>query len=116
MSGYFTSIYAAFVIFILVGLVLMIQWLMYSYLKYGYLIRWASIVTSSFVFYIIAALFLVLLPLPSTMDSCSLQSSETVYYTLVPISFIRDIMSNSSVLWSQRSTYSRLLSQPASIQ
>src|SRR5699024_11281176 len=34
----------------------------------------------------------------------------------VPFSFIRDIMNNSSVVWSQPSTYGRLLTQPASIQ
>lgn len=116
MSGYFTSIYASFVIFILVGLVLMIPWLIYCYRKYGYLSVWASIVTYSFVFYMLAALFLVLLPLPATRDTCSLQPSDTVHYTLFPFSFIRDIMSNSSVVWSQPSTYGRLLTQPASIQ
>src|SRR5699024_10399252 len=97
MSGYFTLIYTAFVIFILSGLVLMITCLMYSYRKYGYLSVWASIVTYSFVFYMLAALFLVLLPLPATRDTCSLQPSDTVHYTLVPFSFIRDIMNNSSV-------------------
>src|SRR5699024_2339670 len=103
MSGYFTSIYAAFVIFILVGLVLMIPWLMYSYRKYSYLSVWASIVTYSFVFYMLAALFLVLLPLPATRDTCSLQPSDTVHYTLVPFSFIRDIKSKSSILLSHLS-------------
>src|SRR5699024_10879432 len=116
MSGYFTSIYAAFVIFILVGLVLLFPWLMYSCLIYSYSSVWASIVTYSFVFYMLAALFLVLLPLPATRDTCSLQPSDTVHYTLVPFSFIRDIMSNSSVMWSQPSTYGSLLTQPASIQ
>src|SRR5699024_12509478 len=96
---------AAFVIFILVGLVLMIPWLMYSYRKYGYLSVWASIVTYSFVFYMLAALFLVLLPLPSTRDTCSLQSSDTVRYTFVLFSFIRDIMNNSSIVWSHLSIY-----------
>src|SRR5699024_12860293 len=116
MSGYFTSIYAAFVIFILVGLVLMIPWLMYSYRKYGYLSVWASIVTYSFVFYMLAALFLVLLSLSATRDMCSLQPSDTVHYTLVPFAFIRDIMCNSSIVWSQHSTYRRLLTQPQSVQ
>src|SRR5699024_11700748 len=105
MSGYFTSIYAAFVIFILVGLVLMIPWLMYSYRKYGYLSVWASIVTYSFVFYMLVALFLVLLSLPATSDTCSFQPSVNVHYMLVSFSFIRDIMFNSSVLWSHPSTY-----------
>src|SRR5699024_6230157 len=116
MSGYFTSIYAAFFIFILVGLVLMIPCLIYSYRKYGYLSVWASIVTYSFVFYMLAALFLVLLPLPATRGTCSLQPADTVHYTLVPFSFIKDILSSSSIVWSQPSTYSRLLTQTASIQ
>src|SRR5699024_5670088 len=115
MSGYFTSIYAAFVIFILVGLVLMIPWLLYSYWKYGYLSVWASFVTYSFVFYMLAALFLVLFPLPATSDTCSLQSSDAVQYTLDPFSLIRDVMNNSSVVWSQPSTYGRLLTQPVSL-
>lgn len=116
MSSYFESIYTAFIIFILLGFILIIPWLIYSYRKYGYLSLWESIVAYSFIFYMLAALFLVLLPLPATRDTCSLQPANTVHYTLVPFTFIKDILSGGQVVWLQPSTYARILSQDAFIQ
>ena len=116
MSEYVIPMYAAFLIFILVGLILIIPWLIYSYRKYGYFSVWESIVAYSFIYYMLTALFLVLLPLPATRDTCSLQPSDTVHYTLVPFNFIKDIISSSTVVWSQPSTYVRLLTQTASLQ
>src|SRR5699024_11195558 len=56
------------------------------------------------------------IPLPATRDTCSLQPSDTVHYTLVPFNFIKDIISSSTVVWSQPSTYVSLLTQSCSIQ
>jgi len=111
MSVYFQSINTAFIIFLLLGFLLIIPWLIFSYRKYGYLSVWESIVMYSFVFYMLTALFLVLLPMPATRDTCSLQPPDTVHYSLVPFSFITDIMSTSSVVWSQPSTYGRILTE-----
>src|SRR5699024_318522 len=79
--------------------------LMYSYRKYGYLSVWASIVTYSFVFYMLEALFLVLLPLPSTRVTCSLLPSDTEHYTLVILSFFCVILCNIFVVMSLLYTY-----------
>ncbi|HLQ98403.1 MAG TPA: VanZ family protein [Candidatus Dormibacteraeota bacterium] len=116
MSIYFESINTAFIIFLFLGFLLFIPWLIYSYRKYGYLSVWESVVMYSFVFYMLTALFLVLLPLPTTRDTCSLQPPDTVHYSLVPLSFIKDIMSSSSVVWSHPSTYGRLLTESAFFQ
>ncbi len=64
----------------------------------------------------LSALFLVLLPLPETRNTCALQSPDTVHYTLVPFNFIRDMINSGSVVWSQPSTYVRFLTQSAFLQ
>src|SRR5699024_10070309 len=94
-----------------------IPWLIYSYRKYGYFSVWESIVAYSFIYYMLSALFLVLLPLSASLDTCSLQLSYTVHYTLFPFNFINDIISISTVVFSHTSpsTYVRLLIQSASL-
>lgn len=116
MSVYLVPIKIAFILFGVLSFFLIIPWLVYSYRKYGYLSIWASIVAYSFTFYMLSALFLVLLPLPATRNTCALQSPDTVHYNLVPFNFVRDIMNSGSVVWSQPSTYVRLLTQSAFLQ
>src|SRR5699024_8819173 len=70
----------------------------------------------SFAYYMLTALFLVLLPLPSTRDTCSMQPADTVHYSLTPFTFIKDIFKDGSVVLSQPSTYINLLKQNAFIQ
>ncbi|QTD39418.1 VanZ family protein [Sporosarcina sp. Te-1] len=113
MSIYIMPIQTALLIFIVIGFLLTIPWLIYSYRKYGYFSLWASIVVYSFSFYMLSALFLVLLPLPSTRNTCAFHSQDTVYYSLVPFSFIQDIIKSSSVIWSQPSSYTQILNQSA---
>ena len=91
MSAYFIPIQTAFIAFILLGFVLVIPWLIYSYRKYGFLSLWASIVAYSFMYYMLSALFLVLLPLPESRNTCAYQSADTVYYSLIPFSFVTEI-------------------------
>ena len=116
MSVYLIPIKIAFILFSAFSFFLIIPWLVYSYRKYGYLSLWASIVAYSFAFYMLTALFLVLLPLPATRNTCALQSPDTVHYTLVPFNFVRDMINSGSVVWSQPSTYVRLLTQSAFLQ
>ncbi|WP_213588802.1 VanZ family protein [Paenibacillus woosongensis] len=118
MSVYLIPIKIAFILFSAFSFFLIIPWLIYSYRKYGYLSLWASIVAYSFTFYMLSALFLVLLPLPATRNTCAFQSPDTVHYNLVPFNFVRDIVINSSgsVVWSQPSTYVRLLTESAFLQ
>src|SRR5699024_547538 len=113
---YVIPMYAASLIFILVGLILIIPWLIYSYRKYGYLSVWESIVAYYFIYYMLTALYLVLLLLPATKDTSALQPTDTVHYTLVLFNLIKDIISSSTVVWSQPSTYVRLFTQTASLQ
>ena len=116
MSIYFEPIRIALIIFMLLGFLLIIPWLIYNYRKYGYLSIWQSLVVYSFAYYMLTAFFLVILPLPATRDTCSMQPADTVHYSLIPFTFLKDIISGSSVVLSQPSTYIRLLTQTAFIQ
>ncbi|KQL52717.1 antibiotic resistance protein VanZ [Heyndrickxia shackletonii] len=113
MSVYILPIKVAFIMFGVLGFLLVIPWMVYSYRKYGYFSLWASIVAYSFIFYMLSALFLVLLPLPSTRNTCAFQSPNTVYYSLKPFTFIHDIFKSSSSIWSQPRTYVQIFNQSA---
>jgi len=113
MSVYIFPIKVAFIMFGVLGFLLIIPWLIYSYRKYGYLSLWASVVAYSFIFYMLSALFLVLLPLPSTRNTCAFQSPNTIYYSLKPFSFIRDTIHGSDIIWSKPNTYIRVVHQRA---
>ncbi|PWU68396.1 VanZ family protein [Gracilibacillus dipsosauri] len=116
MSTYIIPIQTAFLIFLLLSIFLTIPWLIYVYRKFGYLSIWASIVAFSFVFYMLSALFLVLLPLPDTRDTCAMQTTDTVHYSLIPFYFIADIIMSSEIVWTQPSTYAHVLKQSAFLQ
>lgn len=116
MDTYLFPIRAAVVFFFVLSFFILIPWLIYSYRKYGYVSFWVSIVAYSFIFYMIAALFLVLLPLPATRDIRSLQAPGTKHYSLIPFYFIWDIFAGSSVVLTQPATYVQVFKETAFLQ
>ncbi|QDS33960.1 VanZ family protein [Brevibacillus brevis] len=116
MSSYVFPIQYAFLVFGLGCYVLFIPWLIYTYRKDGFFSWWRLILSSSFLFYLLCALFLVLLPLPDTRDTCSMQTENTVYYSLVPFTFVGDILKETSIVWSQPSSYIQLVKERAFLQ
>ena len=115
MSEYTTPILTALILFLFLGSLLTLPWLIYTYRKNGFFSWWNFFVTYSFVFYMLCALFLIILPLPATRDTCALQAPGTVHYSLVPFSFVRDIK-DAGIIWSQPSTYVQIFSQLAFLQ
>lgn len=116
MGVYLVPIRAAIIIFFVLSFFILIPWLVYSYRKYGYLSIWASIVAYSFIFYLITALFIVLLPLPATRDIQALQPPGTKHYSLIPFYFIWDIFDGSSVVLTQPATYIQILKESSFLQ
>jgi len=116
MSVYTQPIYVAAIFFVISAFVLFIPWLIYTYRKYNYLPLSTTIISFSFIFYFLAALFLVLLPLPAIRDTCSQQKPDTQHYSLVPFQFIINTFSNSGIVLSQPGTYKLLFSQPSFYQ
>ncbi|MDY0393954.1 VanZ family protein [Virgibacillus halophilus] len=113
MSSYIAPVSVAAIIFIILGFFLIIPWLIYSYRKFGYLSFWSSVVVFSFIFYMLSAFFLVILPLPATQDTCALQPPDTVPYQLVPFYFVWDTLKGSSVVWNHPATYIQIFKQGA---
>jgi len=70
----------------------------------------------SFIFYFLSALCLVLLPFPSTRDTCSLQSPDTVHTNLRLFQFVEDILKDSGVVLSNPSTWLAITKQQAFYQ
>ncbi|QIC48075.1 VanZ family protein [Lysinibacillus sphaericus] len=116
MSTYTQSILIAFFITIILSFVLFIPWLIYTYRKYSYLSMSKTIIMFSFIFYFLSALCLVLLPFPSTRDTCSLQSPDTVHTNLRLFQFIEDILKGSGVVLTSPSTWLVITKQQAFYQ
>lgn len=116
MSTYTESIFIAFFITIILSFVLFIPWLIYTYRKYGYLSMSKTIIMLSFIFYFLSALCLVLLPFPSTRDTCSLQPTDTIHSNLRLFQFVEDILKDSGVVVTNPSTWLAITKQQAFYQ
>lgn len=116
MSTYTESIFIAFFITIILSFVLFIPWLIYTYRKYSYLSMSKTIIMLSFIFYFLSALCLVLLPFPSTRDTCSLQPADTVHSNLRLFQFVEDILKDSGVVVTNPSTWLAITKQQAFFQ
>lgn len=115
MAAYMIPLKTAIVIFVILVYLLFIPWLIWQYRKYRYFSFWHSLVIFSFIFYSMSALFLVLLPLPLTRDTCSLQSADTIHYVLKPLNSL-DNMKALNLNWSSMSSYVVLLKSQAFLQ
>src|SRR5699024_5170372 len=115
MTAYMIPLKTAIVIFVILVYLLFIPWLIWQYRKYRYFSFWHSLVIFSFIFYSMSALFLVLLPLPLTRDTCSLQSADTIHYVLKPLNSL-DNMKALNLNWSSMSSYVALLKSQAFLQ
>lgn len=116
MTDYSTPILTAVIVFIILAIVLWIPWLVYTYRKYGFLPLSMTIISFTFIFYILSALFLVLLPLPASRDSCAMQNPNTVHYSLMPFQFIEDLFKANWLDIKNPSTYMLLFKQSAFYQ
>ncbi|PQP84251.1 VanZ family protein [Paenibacillus sp. PCH8] len=116
MSSYVFPVQAAFAVFVIASMFLLIPWLIYGYRKDSFFSWSRFFVSFSFIFYILAAYCLVILPLPTTRDTCAQQAADTIYYNLVPFTFVKDIMKETPVVWSQPSTYLGMIQGRAFLQ
>src|SRR5690625_2416117 len=105
MSVYSAPILTAVIVLLIIGFFTAVPWAIHNYRKYGFLSFWTTFVMFSFIFYALAAYFLVILPLPEVRDTCAVQSYSTQHYQLVPFYFLYEILHGSYIVWSQPSTY-----------
>lgn len=113
MSAYSQPIYTAALVFIVIAFMIFVPWLIYTYRKFGFLSVSTTLIAFSFIFYFLSALFLVLLPLPESRDTCALLSPGAKSYSLMPFQFVKDTLKDSGIILSQPSTYIWALKQSA---
>lgn len=108
MSIYFNSIRTALFAFIFIAAMIMIPTMIVQYRKYGSVSSQRSLILYGFLFYIIAAYCLVILPLPARD---SVHTSYREMMQLIPFTFISDFMRETVLRISDPSTYLSALSQ-----
>lgn len=116
MSAYTQPIFVAVIVFGFIAFAIFIPWLIYTYRKYGFLSFSKTLIAFSFIFYFLAALFLVLLPLPETTNTCAQQRPDTQFYNLRLFQFIPDILRNSGISLSNPATWIYTIKQPSFYQ
>ncbi len=109
MDGYVFSIVQAIIIFPVIALVFTIPYALVQYHKYGSIPLLRVGVVYSFILYLITAYFIVILPLPP-IEEVSHYTTPTMQ--LVPFDFVRCIIKNTQVIWSNPSTYLQIFREP----
>lgn len=113
MRAYLYPISTALLGFPIIALLLTIPYMIYSYRRYGSVSIWRSAVLFSFLFYLLCAYFLVILPLP---DPKSVASSTEPYAQLVPFTFVRRFLAHTSLSLEDPGTYIGALKQSVLFQ
>lgn len=113
MRAYLYPIKIAILVFPFLALVITIPFLVRQYRKYGALTGWQAFVLYTFVFYLLTACFLVILPLPPR-HLVALYTSA--HYNLDPFMFVREFVDKTVLQWQVPHTYLPALKQAAFVQ
>ncbi len=116
MGAYLLPIQTAFITFPIAGFLLLIPFLIWQYRKHGYIHYFRMFILYSLLLYCMAAYYLVILPFPSTFDTCSMRRPGTQHYNLVPFTFVSDFLKETNVIWNQPATYLVALKERSFLQ
>lgn len=116
MSTYFIPIKTAVIFFPFLALILTIPFLIFQYRKYGYINKIRLVMVFSFLFYLISAYYMVILPLPKTRDVKSVQRDDIEYTNLKPFKFVEDIKRNTRSELDDPSSYKYLFTEREFLQ
>lgn len=109
MAVYLEPIKTALIIFPIIAFLITLPYLIIEYHKYGSVPLLRSIIIYTFVLYLLAAFFLVILPLPSREKVLAM---PTKVPQLVPFTFIKDIIATTHLSFKNPSTYLAFLKSP----
>ena len=110
---YVSNIITAAIAFPFIAIILTVPLLVYHYHRYGSLTILRSVILYSFMFYLVAAYCLIILPLPPRSVVAHL---TTPRYNLVPFTFVREFINSTHFVWTEPSSYLATLKQAATIQ
>ena len=109
MSTYLIPIQVAMIVFPFIAFCLTLPYVIHQYHKYGSIPILRTLIIFSFIYYLINAYFMTILPLPS-VEEVSKMTSPTM--SLVPFTALKDIVSSSPFIYNDPSTYLPALTQP----
>src|SRR5690625_1213402 len=104
---------AAVVALIIIGFIIASPWLILTYRTYGFFSFWQTFVIFSFIFYTLAAYFIVILPLPEVRDTCAVQDPAISHFQPIPFYFLMEMIQGSPFSWTSPSTYLSLIKHPS---
>ncbi|KRM71278.1 VanZ family protein [Lacticaseibacillus brantae] len=113
MNAYLGPIRTAIFAFPVLALVLTIPALIIQYRRYGSFIFWRAFVLYSFIFYLLTAYFLIILPLP---DVATVAKFTGPKYNLVPFMALRQFIATTPFNLFQPGTWLKTVEAPAFIQ
>lgn len=116
MDTYLFPIKIAIITFPLFAFVFTLPFAIFQYKKYGYINKFRIFILFSFLLFLIAAFYLVILPLPASRDIKSTIKTDESYYNLVPFTFILDLMREADFDIRVPATYQNLLSERSFLQ
>lgn len=109
MTIYLIPIKTALLLFPILALIITIPFIIKQYRSYGSILVLRAIIIYSFVFYLLCAYFLTMLPLPPIDEVASL---NTPTMQLVPFASLQDFLSTTTFQIQYPSTYLSTLSDP----
>lgn len=108
MSAYTGPIKTAILFFPLVAFIISFVLVIREYRKYGTFLVWRAVILYSFVFYLLCAYFLVILPLPPREEVAHYTSQ---YLELRPFYFVHRFLDETVLVLGEPSTYLPALKQ-----
>ena len=110
MSVYLIPLQSALLLFPFLAAMITLPYIITQYRKYGSILPIRVLIVYSFIFYLLCAYFLVLLPLPPI--------EEVAIYTkpimqLIPFASLKEFTMNSSLIWNDPATYLTALNEPS---
>lgn len=113
MGAYVEPLRWAAIIFPFLALALSLPFMVAQYHRYGSFVIWRAVVLYSFVFYLLAAYFMIILPLPSRTVVAHL---TTPHYNLIPFETVHNFLATTVFNWRLPRTWLAAMTQPGFIQ
>lgn len=107
---YYISIKTAVIIFPILAFLTTGPYILFQYHKYSSISPLKTIIIYSFIFYLLCAYFLVILPLPSVE---SIKNNPNFMIEWIPFHFIVDFLKETPLILSDPSTYLKALLHPS---
>lgn len=111
--GYFGIIKTAVLVFPFLALALSLPIFIYQYRKNGSFVFWRGVIIYSFIFYMLTAYFLIILPLPSIE---TVRHLTTPRMNLEPLMFVQEFIKHTPLVLTDPHTYLKTLLSSSFLQ